>query len=149
MLTEKQTLLIAKQALKKFKVNCEVKFIPYDKYLETAKKSPLISEILSEGFSFNELKIPALVEHELKEHIFLSKKIINYLLKNKPLKVQKDFVKAVLYHELFHIKNRRKVTKKNYLECQKSEDAVCNEFRKEYPEIYKLGYEIHKKATEI
>lgn len=149
MLTDKQVLEIAHEALRTFKIHCEVKFVPYPEYKSIARESPLISEVLSDGFSFEELKIPALVKHDLNEHIYLSKKIINLLIKNKPVRVQKQFVKAMLYHELFHIRYRNQIKKANYLECQKSEDVVCKEFEKEHPDLYQIGFEIHRKATQL
>ena len=149
MLTEKNILEIAHDALRTFKIRCEVKFLSYNQYMQVAKESPLISQVIDDGFTFEELKIPALVKHDLKEHIYLSKKIITSLLKNKPVKMQKQFIKAMLYHELFHIRYRNQIKKANYLECQKSEAIVCNEFEKEHPDLYKIGFEINKKATEF
>ncbi|MDP1729459.1 MAG: hypothetical protein Q8L27_04615 [archaeon] len=149
MLSEKQILEIAHEALRTFKIHCEIKFLSYPDYKSVAMESPLISQVLEDGFSFEELKIPALVKHDLHEHIYLSKKIISVLLRNKPVTVQKKFIKAMLYHELFHIRYRDQIKKANYLECQKSEDVVCKEFEKEHPDLYKIGFEIHKKATEI
>ena len=149
MLTEKQVLEIAHEALRTFKIHCEVKFLSYSQYKEVAKESPLISQVLDDGFSFEELKIPALVKHDSKEHIYLSKKIITALIKDKPAKLQKQFIRAMLYHELFHIRYRNQIKKANYLECQKSEDVVCQEFKKEHPDLYKIGFEIHRKATEF
>lgn len=149
MLTENNILSIAKDALRHFKLDCEIKFMSHRKFLETAKKSPLISQILDEGTDFDELKIPALIHHSEKEHIYLCKKILNGLLEHLPIKMEKAFMKSVLYHELFHIVYEHKVKKADFDDCMKSEKRVCDAFKAKYPKLHKIGYEVHKKATQL
>lgn len=147
MLTELQVLSIAKDALKHFKLDCEIRFLPYAEFVSVAKKSPLIAQVMEEGTDFDELKIPALIHHEERDHIYLCKKVLNELISKQPLNVEKSFVKSVIYHELFHILYEHEVEEANFIECLKSEDRVCDAFKVKYPELHKIGFEIHKKAT--
>lgn len=149
MLSKSEILLIAKQAMKEFNVKCEIKFLPYEKFFKVAKKSPLIKQVLDEGFTFGELKIPALIYHEEKDHIYLNQKIISSITKKFDKKAQKQFVKSVIYHELFHIMYEHQVKQKNFIQCLKSEERVCNSFKKKYPILHKVGYDLHRKSSEI
>lgn len=147
MLTDPKILDIADAAQRHFKLDCEIKILPYDRFKKIALKSPLIVEVLEEGFSFRELEIPALIYHEEKEHIYLCKKIINELTRNYDKKTQEEFVKAVLYHELFHILEKNKVKRKNFSQCLKSEERICRDFKRKFPHLFNESKEIHKKAT--
>ncbi|MBI2672022.1 hypothetical protein HYX16_03760, partial [Candidatus Woesearchaeota archaeon] len=57
MIPEKQVLTIAKFLIKKNKITCDVKLINYKDFKSFAKKSPLISQVLKEGFTFRELNL--------------------------------------------------------------------------------------------
>ncbi|MEK6904703.1 MAG: hypothetical protein AABW87_03875 [Nanoarchaeota archaeon] len=149
MLTEKEILDIAKQALNYFKIKCEIKFLPISEFKKVAGKSRLISQVLDEGWTFEELKIPSLIYHEKKEHIYLNQQIISSIVKKFNKKTQKDFVRSVIYHELFHIMHEHELQKNNFIECLKSEERVCDSFREKYPALYKIGYELHKEAAQI
>lgn len=149
MLSNKQILLLSNKAKKEFKIAFDIKFLPYVKFKEKAKKSPLIRQVLDEGFSFSELKIPALIYHDEKEHIYLCKKIIEKLIKNKPKHLQKNFIEAMLYHEIFHIFEKSKLDRLSFFNCMKLEERVCRDFKKRFPKLYKLGKEIHSEATKI
>lgn len=145
MLTNSQILKIASTACKQFKIRCEVKVIPYSKFLPIAEKSPLIQLVLAEGVTFDELSVPAVIWHEKKEHIYLCSEIVKKLLKGENNGDQKKFVKAVMYHELFHIINEKKVKHISLPQCFKSEERVCKEFQKEYPRLAELGARIQRK----
>ena len=149
MLTELKILEIAHQTQKEFHLNCEIRFLSYNKFRQIALKSPLISEIIKEGFTFKELEIPALVYHEQREHIYLCKRILNYLMNRYDKKTQKEFIKAVLYHELFHILDKNKMRIKNFNECLKSEERICKKFRTNFPHLFNESREIHKLATKF
>lgn len=145
MLTNQQILKIALTARNKFRINCEVKILPYSRFLPIAEKSPLIQLVLDEGVTFDELSIPAIIWHEEKEHIYLCGEIIKKLLKGERLEDQRGFIKAIMYHELFHIVNEKKVKRLSISQCFRSEERVCKEFYQEYPKLAELGAKIQEK----
>lgn len=147
MLSEKQIIEIAEKTKKDFKVAFDLKFISYQKFKEIAKKSPLINQVLAEGFTFSELKIPALIYHEEKEHVYMCKSIIKSILSNKSIKQQEDFIRAVIYHEVFHIMEKTKIGRISFMKCLKQEERICKDFQKRFPALYSLGKKIHEEAT--
>ncbi len=147
MFSQKETLALAHDALKHFRLKCEVKFLSIAAFKKIALKSSLIQQVLAEGWDFEELKIPALIYHQEKDHIYLNEKILDGILKNIDEDLQKDFVKSVIYHELFHVLYEHQLEKNNFVECLKSEERVCRAFKKKYPALYKIGYDLHKKAS--
>ncbi|MEK6934633.1 MAG: hypothetical protein AABW46_02030 [Nanoarchaeota archaeon] len=145
MLSEKEILKIAKNSLKKFNLKAEIKFLPFKEFLSKAKKSPIIAQTLKEGSSFKELNIPALISHKEKEHIYLSSYILNRLLHDEPISIQKKFIKALLYHEIYHILYKNKIKKINFKNALNQEDLVTLKFREEYPALESIGRRISKK----
>jgi hypothetical protein len=142
MILEKQVLAIARSLIKKNKINCDIKFLTYNKFRFLAKKSPLIFQVLKEGFSFRELNLPAVIYHKNTDHIFICKEILEKLLKSQPKNNQKKFVEAIILHEIFHIKNRKKVPKFELDESINSEKNVFDKFKKSYPKLFKLSSKI-------
>jgi hypothetical protein len=149
MITKREILKIADSALKEFNLKCDIKFLPYNDFKSMAKRSPLIRQVLKEGATFKELKIPALIHHEARDHIYLSKKVLNSLLNHKNKTIQLNFVRSVIYHELFHILNEHSILSPNFMECLKSEERVCKDFGKKYPQLHKMAYNLHRKATQL
>lgn len=147
MISEKRISEIALRVQKDFKVNFDLKFISYRKFKEIAKKSPLIQQVLDEGSTFEELKIPALIYHQGEEHVYMCKEIINKLLKEKSKPQQEDFVKAIIYHEIFHIFEKAKLGRISFIKCLKQEERVCKDFQKRFPSLYELGRKIHSEST--
>ncbi|MBI2109712.1 hypothetical protein HYT58_00880 [Candidatus Woesearchaeota archaeon] len=147
MLSENRIKEITNKAKKEFNIDFELKFIPYQKFKEIAKKSPLITQVLAEGFTFSELKIPALIYHEEKEHVYMCKSIIKSILSKKSVKQQEDFIKAVIYHEVFHIMEKTKIGKISFMKCLKQEERICRNFKKRFPELYSTSKKIHEEAS--
>jgi|SRR3989344_4774322 len=142
MISNKEILKIANYLIKKLNTNCSVKIIDYRKFKFIAKKSPLISQVLREGFLFKELNLPAVIYHKKSDNIFLCKEIITKLLKNETKTNQKKFIKAIIIHELMHINNRKNLLNFDLNKSIKSEKIVFNKFRKNYPDLFNLSKEI-------
>ncbi|HLC55208.1 MAG TPA: hypothetical protein VJJ75_01610 [Candidatus Nanoarchaeia archaeon] len=149
MIGKREVLALAKQALRHFNAKCEVKFLSFSAFRKIALQSSLIRQALEEGWAFEELKIPALIYHQEKDHIYLNEKILNTILRKVDKAMQKEFVKSVIYHELFHILYEHQLRKNNFVECLKSEERACNAFKKKYPALYKIGYDAHSRATQL
>ncbi|HLD12898.1 MAG TPA: hypothetical protein VJB87_04880 [Candidatus Nanoarchaeia archaeon] len=147
MITKSEVLALARAAVKHFGLGCDVKFVSAGVFKRLALKSPLIAQVLAEGFSFAELKIPALLYHQEKDHIILSFDVLKKIIGKLDHDVQVDFVKSVLYHEIFHVFYEHEVRKKDFVDCLRSEERVCKSFAKKYPVLYKVGYNLHKQAT--
>ena len=145
MISKEEILEIANESLKRFNLKVEVKFLPYNLFLEAAKKSPIISQVLKEGSLFNELNIPALIYHEKKDHIYFSEEILKKLIDDEPITIQKRFIRSVLYHEIFHILYKKKIKNLNFNKALNQEELVSLEFRKQYPGLESLGRRISKK----
>jgi len=142
MIQEKQVLAVAKSLIKKNKINCDIKLLNYKKFKSLAKKSPLIFQVLKEGFTFRELNLPAVIYHKKTDHIFICKEILEKLLKKQPKNSQKKFIEAIVLHEIFHIKNRKNVSKFELNESINSEENVFNKFKKSYPKLFRLSSKI-------
>lgn len=136
---------IALKAINDFNLKCDLEIISMQKFIPIAKKNPLIKEVLEEGFSFSELNIPAVIHHAESEKIYLCEGIINKLVKDEPEEIKEKFIKALVYHELFHVLDESKVKNFNIKECIKSEERVCNEFKQKYPELEDIGKKIQRK----
>ncbi|MDO8555656.1 MAG: hypothetical protein Q7R96_00600 [Nanoarchaeota archaeon] len=149
MVLKNEVLLLARKAMKHFGLQCEVKFLSYRLFKQVAMKSPLIRQVLDEGASFAELKIPALIYHKGHDSIYFCEDILVKLVKHLDGGLKKVFIESVIYHEIFHVLYEHEVQQKNFVECLKSEDRVCHSFKKKYPALYKVGYDLHKKATNI
>ncbi|MDO8628129.1 MAG: hypothetical protein Q7R56_00035 [Nanoarchaeota archaeon] len=147
MISKSEVLRIAQRALKHFSLDCDVKFVSAASFRRLALKSPLIRQVLSEGFSFAELKIPALLYHRDKDHIVLSFDVLKKIIGKLDHEVQVDFITSVLYHEIFHVLYEHLVKKKDFVDCLRSEERVCKMFGKKFPVLYKVGYELHKQAV--
>ncbi len=149
MVGKKEVLALARQALNHFNAKCEVKFLSFPAFKKVALKSSLIRQALDEGWTFEELKIPALIYHQERDHIYLNEKILSNILKKVDKTMQKEFVNSVIYHELFHILYEHQLEQNNFVECLKSEERACNAFKKKYPALYKIGYDLHHKSTQL
>jgi|SRR3989344_985154 len=145
MISKEEILDIAKESLDHFNLKAEIKFLPYRSFLEIAKKSPIISKVLKEGNTFDELNIPALIYHEKKDHIYLSEEILKKLVDNEPITIQRRFIKSVLYHEIFHILYKKKIANSNFDSALNQEDLIDLKFRREYPALEAIGRRISKR----
>ena len=69
-------------------------------------------------------------------------KIIRKLSKEK----QKMFVRAIVLHELYHIVNHSDERDVNSYSFMKSEKRAHQEFKEDYPDLFKVLEEIKKKV---
>ena len=144
MFSKKEALDIAKPIIKQNRLTLKVKFLPYKKFIQVAKKSPLIKKVLREGNDFYELNVPSLFSHKTNT-IYFNEKIIKKLLHNEPLSIQKRFIMAITYHEIFHYLNKLNMKDNSLNSALLSEEKAERDFKKKFPGLSALGKRISKK----
>ena len=146
MLSEKEIKRIAQHIIKENKKYLQVRFLAYKKFIEEAKKSPLIRKVLEEGSDFYELNVPSIFSHKT-DTIYFNKKILAKLLRNEPGPVQKKFIKAITYHELFHFLNKKRMNSKSIGKAIMSENKAEKDFKKLFPQLAALAARIARKGN--
>ena len=146
MLSEHEILDIAKNIIKKNKLNLRIKFLPYKKFLEEAKKSPLIKKVLEEGHDFYELNVPSIFSHKTNT-IYFNKKILMKLLNDESISIQKRFIAAITYHEIFHYLNKYKLKNFSFESAWTSEEKSEKDFKKNFPALAALSKTISDKHS--
>ncbi len=144
MLLAKEIKQIVLQTKEELNLSCEVKIVSLKSFKQIAKKSPLIVQVLKEGYTFEELQVPALILHSKKEVIYLCKEILNKLVKHYPKKIQTLYLKAVLVHELLHLQNKNKVRAITVQESMNSENRISKQLKKLYPELINVIQVVNK-----
>jgi hypothetical protein len=113
-----------KEFSKKHKIACQISLISLDEFWKLAKKSLLIRDDMKRKIP---LKVGALVVHGEKDVICLNEDIISNITNDS------NFVKAVVFHELYHVLLKNQVKKINLDEEVKSENRVDFLLEKEFP----------------
>ena len=131
MFNDKEIISLANEARDEFsklhETDCKIALKSLDDFWNLAKKSRLIQQEVKLGLP---LKVGSLVIHGKEETIILNKEIINNLTSNK------DFVKALVMHELYHILLKNNI--RNLGEAVNSELKDNKLFNKEFPKYYKI-----------
>ncbi len=144
MLSEREIRAIAQTIIRAEKINAQVKFLPYQGFVEKAKKSPLVKMALEKGSDFYDLNVPSIFSHKTNT-IYFNKKMLSKLLHDETISVQKKFIKAITYHELFHYLNKKRMKKKTFKAAIFSENKAEHDFKKRFPELAALGKRIASK----
>ncbi|MBT7237717.1 hypothetical protein HN865_02560, partial [Candidatus Woesearchaeota archaeon] len=98
---------------KKHKVKCLFELMEFKDFVDLAAKSNIVKEDINSGLP---ILVGALVVHSSeKDKICMSVDVLNQLSDKK------DFVKALIMHELYHILFKSKVKENNLDENLKSE----------------------------
>ncbi|MCD4759955.1 hypothetical protein K8R33_03635 [archaeon] len=114
---------------KKHKVKCTLKFVGGDEFFSISKESKLIEENLIEGVP---IIVGALVKHSVKgDTVYLCEDMINQLTSDK------DFVKALVMHEFYHVLFKKKLKVNSLSEGAESEVRAKQAMIKEFPELSK------------
>ncbi|GEM_PF-2907492 len=109
------------------KVDCDFDLVNESTFWDVAKKSKLIQFEISNHLS---VKVGSLTIHGKKDIVLLSKDVLNQL------GIDKEGVKALVIHELYHVLNKKKV-RNTFKCCVDSEDSVDSLFYEEFPELAK------------
>lgn len=151
MLTDREILKIANDTyndfLADFLIECKFECISLKRYYDLAKKTPLILAYIEQKL-YNELKdviTPAIVVHGETEKMYFCKNILNKIIRRLSKEKQKMFVKAIVLHELYHIVNRAEVRDVGSYLFMKSDKRSYQEFREDYPALYKVLEEVKKR----
>jgi len=113
---------------KKYKINCDVKFVNEEEFMNVAKLSNIVRNNMLEGIP---VLVGALVDHEGdKDVILLSVDILNSISAGNKL-----FVKALIIHEFYHVLFKLKVEKDTLKEDEKSENRVKTAMKKDFPKL--------------
>ena len=146
MLSKNEILEIALSELRKNKLNTKVKFLNKEDFLIQAMKSPIILKSFREGCILEELNIQALTSLQ-KNEIYFSEEVLKKLLFDEPISIQIRYIKAVIYHEIFHLLNKKKII--GFNTAMNSEDEATKKFKKNYPSLASLGERISKKYISL
>ncbi len=151
MLTDKEILKIANDTYNDFSVDflieCKFECVSIKKYIDLAKKTPLIQIYIEQKLydSIKNVTVPAIVVPGEVEKIYFCKNIVNKIVKKLSKEKQKMFVRAIVLHELYHIVNRSEERDVNSYSFMKSERRAHQEFKEDYPDLYKVLEEVKKK----
>lgn len=145
MLSYKEIKKITLDLLEKEKLKITIKFPTHQEFAKVAKKSPIISQVLKEGNTLDELKIPALFDHK-RNTVYFDLRTIIRLLKGEPYSIEKRFIQAIVHHEICHIHNKHKLKDHSFNNMLLSEERAKREFRRYYPGLAALGKRITSKT---
>ena len=138
MLSAKKIMKLAEESYEEFSklhksLDVELEFVDEEEFFDLAGRSKLVHLEMEEGLP---VKVGSLVMHGKKDIIVLCTDIVNLLTKNK------DFVKALVMHELFHILDKKQVKGKSMKAMIESENRVHKQFIREFPGYAKLLDEV-------
>lgn len=112
---------------KKHKIKCSFELLEFKDFIDLAEKSNIIKEDIKFGLP---VLVGALVVHSSnKDKVCMSIDVLNQLSDKK------DFVKALIMHEFYHILFKSKVKKNNLEENKKSEERAKKAMKNEFPEL--------------
>ncbi len=143
MITRQQIKDIAQKELQKHSCSAKIEFLNKKKFKKKALYSPIISQSLEEGNTLDELNIPALISRQTNA-VYISLETINHLLKDEPLSIQIRFIKSVILHEIFHLKERKEICTSDFNTALRLEENTTKKFKKHYPGLAALGKRICK-----
>ncbi len=132
MFDEKEVKTIFDESFKEFskkhKIECDFELLEFREFLDLAGKSNIVKEDEKSGLP---ILIGALVVHSSKkDKVCMSVDVLNQLSD------EKDFVKALIMHEFYHILFKSKVKDNTLEENKKSEDRAKKAMKKEFPELF-------------
>lgn len=114
---------------KKYKINCSFRLVGENEFMEVAKRSKLIKKSLKEGIP---VLVGALVEHSNRgDFVYLSVDILNQITDKK------QFVKALIMHEFYHVLFKDRVKKDEVSEDLNSELRAKKAMEKDFPRLSK------------
>ena len=142
ILTKREIEEIAHQELKKYFLNTKLIFLKKSQFQQKELNSPIILRAIKEGDLLEEFPIPALVSPK-KDTIYLHEEFIKKLLKDEPLSIQSRLIRAIILHEIFHLKEKKGVNSIN--SAERSEEESSRNFEKAYPGLAALGKRLCKK----
>ena len=152
MLNDREILKIANETYNDFSVDflieCKFECVSLRKYMDLAKKTPLIQVYIDQKLYDNikNINVPAIVAHGEVEKMYLCNKIMGKIIRKLSKEKQKMFVRAIVLHELYHIVNRSDERDVNSYSFMKSEKRAHQEFKEDYPDLFKVLEEIKKKV---
>jgi hypothetical protein len=112
---------------KKHKIECDFELFEIEKFMDLASKSNIIKENINSGLP---VLVGALVVHSNKtDKVCMSIDVLNQLSDKK------DFVKALIMHEFYHILLKSKVKTNSLEENLKSEKRAKKMMEKEFSEL--------------
>ena len=115
---------------KKHRVKCSLKFVNSDEFSYLAKTSEVVKEGIKEGAL---PLVGAFVMHSpKKDEVYLSIDLLNEISAGN-----KDFVKALFMHELYHILLKNQVKAQTLSEEVESEIRAREKMMLEFPKLAK------------
>lgn len=151
MLNEREILKIANDTyndfLVDFLIECKFECISIKKYIDLAKRTPLIQLYVEQKLFSNikDITVPAILMRGEVEKMYFCKNIINKIIKKLSKEKQKMFVRAIVLHELYHIVNQSEQRDVHSYSFMKSERRAHQEFKEDYPDLYKVLEEVKKR----
>ena len=142
MLKKSEIKEIMDLILKKHNLPTKIKFLNQSKFTKLALKSPIIAQTVKEGRILKNLGIPALFSH-IKNTIYLSEQVIREVLKDEPISLQRRFIQAITYHEIYHIKSN--VQETDFNSSLLREEQARSQFKKDFPGLEAVGRKLIRK----
>ena len=145
MLKKSEIIEIMDLILKKSNLATKIKFLDQSNFTKLALKSTIIAQTIKEGSTLRSLGIPALFSH-IKNTIYLSEQVIKEVLKDEPISLQKRFIQAITYHEIYHIKSS--VQETDFNSSLIREEQARKQFKKDFPGLEAVGRKLIRKYIE-
>ena len=152
MITDREILRLADEVhndfLSDYLIDCKFEVLPLKKFLKVLEKNGLTQQISTDKptSKSKEIGVLILVIDSDPKKIYLCNLIINKIAKKLKKLLQKEFIKAIILHELYHILNKSIGTRDlNIYGLIKSEKKAHAEFKEDHPELAKVLREVKKK----
>src|SRR3989344_1339271 len=150
MIGEKEILRLAGEIYSEFSINylidVKIEVLPFDKFLKLAEKIDYVKKIV-DGKKIKNLKDSPLAILTISGEpykIVFCKNIVNKISRRLGKQKQKDFIKAITLHELYHILNyeSKRELVYNYLFSDKN---TLENMKEDWKDFYKLLEDNKKK----
>ncbi|HLC56298.1 MAG TPA: hypothetical protein VJJ23_03625 [Candidatus Nanoarchaeia archaeon] len=150
MISDKEILRLAQEIYSEFSINylidVKIEVLNLEKFLKIAEKVDYI-KIMVDGKKIKNIKdisIPIISLSGEPFKIVICKNIVNKISRRLAKQKQKDFIKAIMLHELYHILNyeSKRELVYNYLFSDKN---TLENMKEDWKDFYKLLEDNKKK----
>lgn len=151
MITDREIIKIANEVygefLTNFLIDCNIESVSMNKYIGIAEKNRDIQILMDANIIKNikDIFVPVIVNPGEKIRMIFCGAIVSKILKGFSKEKQKNFVKALTLHELYHIVNNVEKRELNQYNFIRSDKRAYQEFKDDYPDFAKLLEEAKKR----
>ncbi len=150
MISDKEILRLAQEIYNEFSINylidVKIEILNLEKFLKIAEKVDYVRTMVDgkKIRSIKEIPLPIISLNGEPFKIFICKNIVNKISRRLAKQKQKDFIKAITLHELYHILNYESKRELIYSYLFSDKNTLEN-MKEDWKDFYKLLEDNKKK----